>query len=667
MDNLPSNTKDLMEHLKTISSSNPQTLLSAYTNALPLLQSDSYSLAIFIDYISLAKNSNDPEEMEHIFALFKVKLRAYKAFWNEYVAYEMEYRGKSPETVFKKALDYLRVKIFPERDGLIEQLQKDKIKFLMLDKNNHEEPYDIRDGREDRDDKMSVINENKIKSPETKNQFNRDIHQLNIHSQNSLYNYGAIATCISTPDIHQTENILYSTNSLSSIEREIDKILEKENDVHNEPDDKESAINNPQIRSVRKNVIEDNNTNVKRSPLSKEASLSSSFDSSLLNTSAHSYDSNKFDTNKFDSNKFNTNANRNSKDSSLIVISCEPESQDDKENHKNTNFTKPLRFSPKRQAPYNKFQNTSDLELPLIPGTQEESQHMNIENRKIVEEEISLNILENTQKINSPKIVKFKNYEMLKLGIVAKGGNALVYKVVVGNEVYALKEMKIEHDYSDSSDNAINKYMDEVIILEKLKKFDFIIKMIDYSVEKYKIGILLEYAEFDLQTLIKRGSMSVFMIKFVWESILKILEGIHSERIVHKDIKPGNFVFVRGMLKLIDFGISKRINKDTTSVLNIEKTGTMNYISPEQCMGLKVGRSSDIWSAGCILYNMIYRKNIHRGTSIVDLVRAMNEESEIEYGPADPLAVEAMKMCLVYDPKKRGSLTSLLEHSFLKK
>lgn len=64
--------------------------------------------------------------------------------------------------------------------------------------------------------------------------------------------------------------------------------------------------------------------------------------------------------------------------------------------------------------------------------------------------------------------------------------------------------------------------------------------------------------------------------------MLKAVHSIHEERIIHGDLKPANFLFVRGALKLIDFGIAKAIqNDDTTNIYRESQIGTLNYMSPE--------------------------------------------------------------------------------------
>lgn len=63
--------------------------------------------------------------------------------------------------------------------------------------------------------------------------------------------------------------------------------------------------------------------------------------------------------------------------------------------------------------------------------------------------------------------------------------------------------------------------------------------------------------------------------------MLEAVQVVHDQRIVHSDLKPANFLLVDGQLKLIDFGIAKAINNDTTNIQREHQIGTLSYMAPE--------------------------------------------------------------------------------------
>lgn len=70
-------------------------------------------------------------------------------------------------------------------------------------------------------------------------------------------------------------------------------------------------------------------------------------------------------------------------------------------------------------------------------------------------------------------------------------------------------------------------------------------------------------------------NMKLYFFLRTWQQILLAVNTIHEERIVHSDLKPANFLLVKGSLKLIDFGIAKAIMSDTT---NIQRDSQVNFI-----------------------------------------------------------------------------------------
>jgi serine/threonine-protein kinase TTK/MPS1 len=143
----------------------------------------------------------------------------------------------------------------------------------------------------------------------------------------------------------------------------------------------------------------------------------------------------------------------------------------------------------------------------------------------------------------------------------------------------------------------------------------------------------MEMAELDFNKVLtlRFGSVDTptFDASFVrhyWREMLLCISAVHAKHIVHSDLKPANFVLCQGRLKLIDFGIANAIRtEETVNVHRDGQIGTPNYMSPESLMDyselpgaekvnkgpkdgkcMKLGKPSDIWSLGCILYQMVY-------------------------------------------------------------
>ena len=99
---------------------------------------------------------------------------------------------------------------------------------------------------------------------------------------------------------------------------------------------------------------------------------------------------------------------------------------------------------------------------------------------------------------------------------------------------------------------------------------------------------MMECGETDLRSFIHNieqdQPIDTCFIRLIWQQMLTAVNVIHQHNIIHRDLKPANFLFVKGNLKLIDFGIAQRIAADATSVVEENRFGTMNYISPESLL-----------------------------------------------------------------------------------
>ncbi len=93
------------------------------------------------------------------------------------------------------------------------------------------------------------------------------------------------------------------------------------------------------------------------------------------------------------------------------------------------------------------------------------------------------------------------------------------------------------------------------------------------------------------------------------ELLLEILEGIgaaHQEDVLHRDLKPSNILLTKTGVKLIDFGLSKSLDKVETSITEPQEAlGTPSYMSPEQVLAEPLSHQSDLYAVGLIFFEML--------------------------------------------------------------
>jgi serine/threonine protein kinase len=150
--------------------------------------------------------------------------------------------------------------------------------------------------------------------------------------------------------------------------------------------------------------------------------------------------------------------------------------------------------------------------------------------------------------------------------------------------------------------------------------------------------------------------------------MIQIAQGLsyaHSKGLLHRDLKLGNIMVVsdvgQEMAKIIDFGIAKSMNPDEASKLTQtgEIFGSPLYMSPEQCQGLELDERSDIYSLGCVMYEMLSGVPALRGDSLVSTIyKHINEApkpiAEAAPGVRVPAELEAIVFkCLEKDKSKR--------------
>ncbi|NEG90477.1 Stk1 family PASTA domain-containing Ser/Thr kinase [Bifidobacterium aerophilum] len=148
--------------------------------------------------------------------------------------------------------------------------------------------------------------------------------------------------------------------------------------------------------------------------------------------------------------------------------------------------------------------------------------------------------------------------------------------------------------------------------------------------------LVMEYVKGQtLRDIIKaNGALSQRDAEQVMLGVLNALEYSHRMGIIHRDIKPGNIMISeQGIVKVMDFGIARALDDSAATMTQSQGVvGTAQYLSPEQARGETVDMRSDLYSAGCVLYEMLTGRPPFTGDSAVAI--AYQHVSEVATPPS---------------------------------
>ena len=192
---------------------------------------------------------------------------------------------------------------------------------------------------------------------------------------------------------------------------------------------------------------------------------------------------------------------------------------------------------------------------------------------------------------------------------VGRGKFSTVYKAQRKSDGRVVALKRIRMGATATSTAVREKCLKEVRLLQSLDHSNIIRYLDSFAVHPNTLVIVLEWAtDGDLQCHLRRirdrgGGLPEPVI---WQSFVQICEALahmHERRILHRDLKPANIFLHRdGTIKVGDLGLGRTLSDDTPEAFS--KVGTPLYMSPEALRGDGYDMKSDIWSLGCVLYEL---------------------------------------------------------------
>lgn len=228
-------------------------------------------------------------------------------------------------------------------------------------------------------------------------------------------------------------------------------------------------------------------------------------------------------------------------------------------------------------------------------------------------------------------------YEIIKK--IGDGGMAFVYEArdKLLNRTVAIKVLRPE-------------FVDDEEFLSKFKREAEAVASLSHPniVNVYDVGedgkvhyIVMELIEGqNLKDIIKNeGTLDEYTALDITKQIAKALGAAHKKGIIHRDIKPHNILISNEgrIVKVADFGIAKAVSSSTmTSTGSV--IGSVHYFSPEQAKGKFVGKTTDLYSLGIVLYEMIIGRVPFRGDSPISIA-LQHINDEIEFTQEEKVAI----------------------------
>ena len=243
---------------------------------------------------------------------------------------------------------------------------------------------------------------------------------------------------------------------------------------------------------------------------------------------------------------------------------------------------------------------------------------------------------------------------------IGRGGMATAYLAIqesLEREV-VLKVLNITaHNHSE---NLIERFLAEGRIIATLNHPN-IITIFDIGIADDSLYLSMEYVDGgDMKSRMESPLEPIEALNFLYK-IGSGLEAAHCHGIIHRDVKPANILFrVDETLLLTDFGIAKQVGLDSDLTATGMFIGSPNYVSPEQAGGSEIDGRTDIYSMGCIFYEMLTGNKPYKANNVLDII-IQHKQSPIPKLPAEYKDYQPLlNKMMAKDPKDRFETAAIM-------
>ena len=191
--------------------------------------------------------------------------------------------------------------------------------------------------------------------------------------------------------------------------------------------------------------------------------------------------------------------------------------------------------------------------------------------------------------------------------------------------------IKVLHRTLLENDEFVERFLREAEIATRIQHENCVKVFECQRTASGELYLVMEYlAGRSLEDFIRDGRLTLSQVLSVSNQIAAALQAAHQLRVVHRDLKPENIIVLEQdplSVRVLDFGIAKNLDADVDLTKAGQIFGTPEYMSPEQCQGRAVDQRSDLYSLGCILFELLAgRPPFEGGNPMTVIISHLNDE-----------------------------------------